>query len=82
MDLTTFVYEKILSKMQYDIEREQYVIRLTDYQHLNISNEQFRILKQICYQKGIYLEYTNEPIQLLKIKNYFKNIIKSKKNYY
>ena len=78
MDLTTFVYEKILSKMQYDIEREQYVIRLTDYQHLNISNEQFRILKQICYQKGIYLEYTNEPIPVIEDKELFQEYNKIK----
>ena len=46
MNETTYLYEKILSKMKYDNERGQYVIKLSDYGYLNISNKQFRVLKQ------------------------------------
>lgn len=80
MEIEAYLYEKVLSKIHYDKEQQQYIIKLEDYSHLNLSNKQFRTLKRICRKKGIKLEFTNAPIPVIEDLDLFKqyNEIKQK----
>lgn len=58
-----YIIENIITKKRYNQVTKRFEITEEDYLNLNLSTNQKRLLREICQNLGIFLEYT-DPTQI------------------
>lgn len=52
----SYIYQKVLTKVHYDKEKNKYIIYKEDYMNLNLTNRQLDLLRKMCQHSKIELE--------------------------
>lgn len=68
----SYVYEKVYSKAHYDETIKGYIIKKENYLPLNLTKKQLNILKKMCRNSNIKLEYEEYRVPSVEDERLFK----------